>query len=126
MFDVAAYFTGELQAAASAGVCATAAVTPAASAPVSPMAHARRARRERLGVVIVDLLRGPAWSGAVDDMCGSQRHAVLTAFAEPRGEHEQHGDHHQGDAGDAEPVQWHGGDERVVPDGGRAADRDGA
>src|SRR3954451_10196067 len=122
VFEEPAYFTGEVQAAASAGVWATAAVTPAPSTPVSPMAHARRARRERCGMmVIVDLLRGPAWSGPVDDMGGSQGHVVLPAFADPRGEHEQHGDHHEGDAGDAQPVHRHGVDEREGPHGGRAA-----
>src|SRR5438270_701690 len=126
VFEELAYFTGEVQAAASAGVWATVAVTPVARMPVSPTAHARRARWERYGMVIVDLLCGPAWSGPVDDMCGSQGHAVLPAFADPRGEHEQHGDHHEDDAGDAEPVDRHGGDERVVPHRGGSADGHGA
>src|SRR3954471_11906602 len=72
VLDELAYLTGELQAAASAGAWATAAVTPAASVPVTATASVRRARRDRCGVVIVDLLRGPAcgqarlttWAGA--------------------------------------------------------------
>src|SRR3954453_19290565 len=141
VLDELAYLTGELQAAASAGAWATAAVTPAASVPVTATASVRRARRGRGGGVIVDVLRGGGqvrgghrrsppwvglWSGAVDDMGGGEGDVVVIAFPDPRGEHEQHGDHHEGDARDAEPVEGHGGDERVAVDRGRPVHGDGA